>query len=153
MSSAMSGTMLLRGERWRSMVPLRHGGGRSTGLSVATLARRPFGPVFGDMWPTFVIFRDALQRRDDVLRCNITVAFSHPWKTNAKWVTRSKVLADPRTGNYQKLYPNSMTSPIKKLSQKSHDMKMSEFGPLTLARVDSFYLYCSNLRLRLKLSI
>lgn len=79
-SRAISGTMLPRGERWRSMVPLRLVGGKSTGLSVATLARRPLGPAIGEVWPRFVMFRDALQRRDDVLRCNITEAFSHPWK-------------------------------------------------------------------------
>lgn len=62
------------------MVPLRLVGGKSTGLSVATLARRPLGPAIGEVWPRFVMFRDALQRRDDVLRCNITEAFSHPWK-------------------------------------------------------------------------
>lgn len=60
------------------MVPLRLVGGKSTGLSVATLARRPLGPAIGEVWPRFVMFRDALQRRDDVLRCNITEAFSHP---------------------------------------------------------------------------
>lgn len=80
MSRAISGTMLPRGERWRSIVPLRLVGGKSTGLSVATLARRPLGPAIGEVWPRFVMFRDALQRRDDVLRCNITEAFSHPWK-------------------------------------------------------------------------
>lgn len=81
---AISGTILPRGERWRSIVPRRLVGGKSTGLSVATLARRPLGPAIGDVWPKFVILRDALERRDDVLRCNITEAFSHPWKTNVK---------------------------------------------------------------------
>lgn len=72
--------MLPRGERWRSIVPLRVVGGKSTGLSVATLARLPLGPAIGEVWPRLVMLRDALQRRDDVLRCNITEAFSHPWK-------------------------------------------------------------------------
>lgn len=93
-SSAMSGTKLPRGERCRSMVPLGLVCGKSTGLSVATLARRPLGPEIVDAWPRFVIFRDALERRDDVLRCNITEVCSHPWKINDGHIKQDNVLKE-----------------------------------------------------------
>jgi len=84
-SRAIFGTMLLLGDRCFSIVPPGLVGGRIRGLSVATLARRPRvvedAPAGVPCWFEFVKPGDARRRRDEALRCNITMTYFQPYNT------------------------------------------------------------------------
>jgi len=75
-SSAIFGTTLPLGDRCLSIVPPGLLDDRTRGFSVATLARRPRiveGTPAG--WLEFATLGDARRRRDEALRCSITVTF------------------------------------------------------------------------------
>lgn len=81
-SRAMFGTMLPLGDLCLSIVSPGLLGGKIRGFSVATLARRP--RIVEDTpagWLEFAMLGDARRRRDEALRCNITVTFSYSYDT------------------------------------------------------------------------
>lgn len=80
-SRAIFGTMLPLGDLCLSIVSPGLLG-KMRGFSVATLARRP--RIVEDtpaVWLEFATLGDARRRRDEALRCNITVTFSYPCHT------------------------------------------------------------------------